>query len=291
MLDFIANPMAGGVSGRRSRKAIDRIKCYLDEKGVEYTFHFTAKPRHAIELTQNLIANGSTDIIAIGGDGTLHEVLNGFSNFENVNLGLIPCGTGNDFANALNLPTDPIEALDIILNGKPVYVDFMQMPTVRGINVIGMGIDVEVLKRYRRLKKKTKFGYTKSLILTLFKFKYTDFDIYVGDEPKQTQRAFITAVANGYRFGGGLEVCPTASPTDNMLDFVSVKEMNKLKLINAFIKVKQKKVLTLKQTIHKQAKKVVVKTACPYTVNVDGELYENIPFEIEIVSNTLKMYK
>lgn len=291
MLDFIINPLAGGKNGKRMKKNIALIENRLNEKQVKYNFHFTERVRHATELTEKIIKNGATDVIVVGGDGSLHEVLNGFSDFDKVSMGIIPCGTGNDFASALKLPSDPIKALDVILDGEPKYTDFMQMPTVRGLNVIGMGIDVEVLKRYESLKKKNKFGYTKCLIKTLMDFEYTDFDTEINDEKGENYRSFIAAVANGSRFGGGLEICPIADPADKKLDFVAVREMPKFKIINAFIKLTQKKILNLKETVHKLVEKIKITAPFPYTVNVDGELYENIPFEVSVISNTLRVYR
>ncbi len=290
MLDFIINPIAGGKHGKKTRKTVSLIENILKSKKIEYCLHLTNYKRHAQKLTEVLIERGATDIIVVGGDGTLHEVINGFSNFERVNLGLIPCGTGNDFASSLNISLNPEKALDIILNNKPKYVDFMQMPTVRGINIIGTGIDVDVLKRYESLKKKNKFNYTTCLIKTLFNFDYTDFTATVDDKTSK-HRSFIACVANGNVYGGGIPVCPIATPTDNKLDFVAVSSMAKLKIIGAFLKLKRGKILTMKQATHSTCETVKIETDTPCTVNVDGELYENIPFEVKIVSNTLKMYR
>ncbi len=290
MLDFIINPIAGGKHGKKTRKTVALIESLLKANNVEYRLHLTTYKRHAQKLTEVLIERGATDIIVVGGDGTLHEVINGFSNFERVNLGLIPCGTGNDFASALNIPLNPEKALDIILKNQPKYVDFMQMPTVRGINIIGTGIDVDVLKRYNALKKKNKLNYTTCLIKTLFNFDYTDF-IADLDGEQTKHRSFIACIANGSVYGGGIPICPVADPTDNKLNFVAVSSMAKLKIIGAFLKLKRGKILTMKQATHCTCECVKIQTDKPCTVNVDGELYENIPFEVKVVSNTLKMYR
>lgn len=290
MLDFIVNPIAGGKKGRKIKDCVATLKKALTEKNIEHSFYHSTKKGDVAKITDTLIKNGATDLIVVGGDGTLHEVLNGFSNFEKVNMGIIPCGTGNDFAYALGLPNDPLEALEIILNSDAKYTDFMQMPTVRGLNVIGMGIDVEVLKRYEKLKKKNKFGYTKCLIKTLFNFDYTEFEAELNGKVTP-YRSFVAVVANGSVFGGGIPICPVADPTDGKLDFVAVKAIKKLAIIGAFLKLKKGKVLTLKQSCHEKSTEIKIKTDLPYTVNVDGELYENIPFEVKIVSNTLKIYR
>lgn len=290
MIDFIANPSAGGKDGKKVKKALPKIEKHLTERNIPYVIHMTKTPHHATELTDTLIKQGATCIVVIGGDGTLHEVINGFSEFDKVAMGIIPCGTGNDFATALKLPFDPIEALDLIIDGEAKYTDFMQMPTVRGLNIIGMGVDVDVLKRYSALKKKTKFGYTKCLIKTLFNFDFTDFTAELNGTSEH-YRSFVACVANGCHYGGGIPICPVADPTDKKLDFVAVREIRGLKLINAFLKLKGGKVLSLPQAIHRNMTEIVCKTERPVTVNVDGELYDDVPFDIKIVSDKLRVFR
>ncbi len=291
MLDIIVNPKAGK-DGKKIRKALPKIEKRLIERKVDYVIHKTQMPNHATTLTKSLINSGATCIVVVGGDGTLHEVINGFDNFDKVTLGIVPCGTGNDFASNLKLPLDVEKAIDLILDGQPKYTDFMQMPTVRGLNIIGMGIDVDVLKRYRALKRKNKFGYTACLIKTLFNFDYTDFSCNFNDSTTtENYRSFVACVANGHCYGGGIEVCPIADSTDNKLDFIAVKEMKKIKLIKAFLKLKSGKILSLKETTHKNMQKIKITPNGHYTVNVDGELYDDIPFEVEIVSNKLRVFR
>ena len=285
MVDFIINPIAGGKNGEKIKSAIPIMEDFLRQNSVEYTFHFTHKKNEAKEITSSLIERGATSIVVVGGDGTLHEVINGFTNFDNTALGIIPLGTGNDFASALNIPLDPIKALELIFNNTPKFTDFMQMPTVRGLNVIGMGLDVEVLKRYEQLKKKTKFGYTKCLLKTLIKFDHVKFTTEI-DGKKKEYRSFIACVANGHCFGGGINICPNASPIDNNLDFVAVDKVNKFVMLKLLIKLLKKKIHTTKQFYSEKISKLkIIPFDKNYTINVDGELYENIPFEIVRLKN------
>ncbi|MBE7081485.1 MAG: diacylglycerol kinase family lipid kinase [Clostridiales bacterium] len=289
MLDFIINPIAGGKHGKKIKKVVEIIEGYLTQKNITFRLHFTTYKGHAKQLTKKLISENATDIIVVGGDGTLHEVVNGFTDFS-VNLGLVPCGTGNDFASALGISLDPQKALDIILNQTPKFIDFMELPFVRGINIVGTGIDVDVLKRYEQLKRKNKFNYTTCLIKTLFSFDYTDFTAKI-DDKEIPYRSFIACIANGSVYGGGIPICPVASPSDNKLNFVAVKSMPKLKIIGAFLKLKKGKILSLKEAEHFECNSVEIITDKPCTINVDGELYENMPFSVKIVSNKLKMYR
>ena len=290
MLNFIANPRAGGKHGKKIRAYLNKIEKILTEKNIEYTIHLTKAKGHATELTKMIIESGSDNVIVVGGDGSLHEVINGFSNFDKVSLGIIPCGTGNDFASALGLSLDPEKALDVILKGEAKYTDFMQMPTVRGLNIIGMGVDVQVLQRYEAKKKKTKWQYTMCLIKTLFNFTMSDFKAKFNEEEKE-YTSFIACIANGYRYGGGIPICPPANPTDKKLNFVAVDEIRGLKIIPAFLKLKKGKLLKLKEAHHYETEKVSISPKGDYIVNVDGELYPNIPFEVSIVSDTLRVFR
>ncbi len=291
MIDFIINPLAGGKNGKKIKRALPLIQKRLETDGTSYAFHYTEYSKHATEITKNLIESGATKIVVVGGDGTLHEVLNGFSDFDRVALGVIPCGTGNDFANAVKIPEDPLKALEIILQNNPQFTDFMQMPTVRGLNIIGMGLDVDVLRAYENCKKKTKLTYTTCLIKSLFKFGYSEFDVIADGKTGEHYRSIIAAVANGHRYGGGIAICPPANPADNKLDFVAMKEIKGLKLIGAFLKLKKGKILTLPQAVHFNMQNIKIIPNGHYTVQVDGQLYEDIPFDVKIVSDTLRFFR
>ena len=290
MIRLIVNPVAGGKNGEKMKAALKKIESRLNERNAEYTVHFTQKKGDAKSIAERLCIGGENVITVVGGDGTLHEVINGFTNFDKNVLAIIPCGTGNDFAAAIKIPEDVVKATDLLIDGKPQFTDFMQMPTVRGINIIGTGIDVDVLERYEKLKKKTKFGYTKCLIKTLLHLKMSKFTAEFG-EIKKNCSSLIACIANGYRYGGGIPICPVAKVSDGLLDFVTINEVRGLKVIGAFLKLKKGKILSLKQTSHDTVKAVKITAEKDYTVQVDGELYKNVPFEVKVVSDTLKMLR
>lgn len=291
MLDFIINPNAGSFKGRKLKKTLKIIETHLHKNNIPYTIHRTNYKNHAIKLTSNLISNGATDIIAIGGDGTLHEIINGFHNFENVNLGLIPCGTGNDFATAVGLPKKkPLKALEVILNNSPVYTDFMQMPGVRGMNIIGAGLDVDVLTRYEKLKRKNKISYYVCLIKALISFDNIKFKATT-DEGEAEYTSFIVGIANGKQFGGGMRLCSEADVADGKLNLVAINSVKKSKIPKLLVTFLRGKILSHPGTTMIKTERVKVETDSPVTVNIDGELYENLPFEVEVVSNKLKMYR
>jgi len=289
MIKIILNPKSGG---GKVKKVFEKIKPILDEKKVEYVVYETEKEKQAIYLANELTKEGACDIVVIGGDGTLNEVVNGFSNFENCRLGLIPAGTGNDFATGANIPKDPVAALDLILNGEAKYTDYMQMDAgVRGINIIGTGIDVEILQRCKRSKiLKGKLQYLISLIISLFKFKNYKVTAKFNGKEKEYQ-ALIACVGNGCMFGGGIRMCPKAQIDDNKLDFVVADGVKRRKIPGAFIKLMKGRILEQDFTRFENVERVEVYPEKKFIMNVDGELYEDLEFKVSIVKNKLMMYR
>ena len=289
MFNVIVNPIAGGKGSKKIKKTLLSVENYLQNNKIEYKVYPSKYKGHAQILTEEVILSGADNISVMGGDGTIHEVINGFSNFDKITLGIIPCGTGNDFVSSLNIPLDPIKALEIILNGNAKFVDYMQMPTVRGINIIGMGIDVDVLVKYSKLKNKNKLGYAWCLFKTLMNFEYSNFKATV-DGVEKEYCSFIAAIANGNQYGGGIKICPPANPLDNSLDFLVVNQIPKSKILGKLINLLGGKIMSFPETEHITCKKIKIETPTPYTIQVDGELYNDIPFEVELISNQLKVF-
>lgn len=287
MFDIVYNPVAGK---GRSAAAFQIVTRVLSERGILYRVHTTTRFGEAKDLTAEAIAAGATDVIAMGGDGTINEVLNGFTDFTRCNLGIIPCGTGNDFAAAVGISEDPEEALRHILEGTPVYTDYFETPFCRGINLIGAGIDVEVLRRYNRKTKHTKGAYFSSLLSAILHHKPYRFTTEVNGE-KQTHDCFIVAVGNGRQIGGGLTMCPKADPADGLLDVVIVENIKKIAIPGALMKLLKGKILEFKKTKFVRAESISVSADTPITVQVDGEIYENVNFSVRVVHNTLRMYR
>ena len=288
MFYVIVNPNAG--RGKK-KKQFERAVARMRERGMEFCLEYTHARGAAKELARQACEAGG-DVIVAGGDGTLHEAVNGFTNFDRCALGLIPLGTGNDFAAAAKIPEDPVAAVDLIAGGTPKYTEYMQMPQgVRGINVIGTGIDVEILRRCRENRLfRGKTGYLLSLIVSLIKFKnYGLCARFNGKEERY--KALIACIGNGYRIGGGIRMCPQAVLGDGLLDFVAVDNVKKLRVPAAFIKLMKGRILEESFTRFERCEHVEVLPEKPLTVQVDGELYDGLPFVVDVVKDTLRMYR
>lgn len=168
----------------------------------------------------------------------------------------------------------------------------MQLPQgVRGINAAGTGIDVEILRRCRDSKfLRGKMQYLVSLIVSLIKYKNYTFTMRVnGQESRHS--ALIACVGNGQTIGGGIRMCPQAHIADGMLDFVAVDDVKKASIPAAFVKLMKGRILEEPFTFFERCKHVEIVPDAPMTVQVDGELYDGLPFIADIVENKLRMWR
>ena len=289
MLEFIYNPIAGHGRAAQCRAVVEEL---LSRRGVPHRFHETRHRHDAIDIVRRLTdADSETDIIAMGGDGTLNEVLNGICDPARTRLGLIPCGSGNDFASAAGLPMDPSAALEIILSGQAKFTDYMECSGVRGINAIGTGIDVAILRRYARMKLlKGSAAYLASLIITLFAYHPYRFSENTGGI-SEAHNAFIACAGNGSTFGGGIPICPEARIDDGLLDIVIVDDIKKTAIPAAFSKLMKRKVLELKTTRFKRQPELRIESPDPLPIQIDGEIYEDLPFDVRLIHGVLRMYR
>ena len=289
MYNIIVNPWSG--EGKK-KKLHARAIAHFQKLGQEVRVVASERPGQIKEIAHSLTREGKGDVVVIGGDGTLHDALNGFTNFDKCALGLIPAGTGNDFAAAANIPSEPEAAVELIVKGAPRYTEFMQLPRgVRGLNVAGTGIDVEILRRCRASKwLRGKLQYLISLVISLIKFKNYDLTVRVNGREVR-YKTLIACVGNGFRFGGGIRMCPQAVLGDNLLDFVAVDNVKKSRILPAFIKLMQGRILEEKFSRFERCDHIEIFSERPLTVQVDGELYDDLPFVADVVRDTLRMYR
>lgn len=286
---IIAN--AARVNGKHA-KELDTVKQIFEKAGIEYEVMLTAQAGDAKTFTEEITKSGGVHtVIAMGGDGTLHEIINGFNDFENCSLGLIPSGTGNDFAECAGIPVDVKKATEIIAYGKPQPIDFIELSSgLRSINSVGMGIDVDVLKRAYAGKSKGRSKYLKALLTSIRKFKGCSFSVeYNGIKEKRF--GLIAALGNGSQFGGGIKMFPDAKINDGYMDLIIVDYISKSKILGAFIKLMRGKVNSIKgATVVKTKSATFFHEDENYTIQAEGELYDNMPIEAHIVEGKLKFY-
>ena len=288
MYDIIVNPLGGKGKSLKALKTAEKI---FAERGVEYTVHNTEYAGHATELARELSRKPEAKILVFGGDGSFNEVLNGIENFENVTLGIVPCGTGNDFVRASGHPTKIKEAIDLILKDNVGYIDYIDVGSRRCLNVAGAGMDVDVLLRYASMKAfRGKLKYYASLIDTLIHVKWHKLRLTI-DGKTMDKSVFMIGVGNGTCIGGGMPICPDAKVDDGLLSVVIVNEMKKSRIpveLPGFLSGKHVK---KDYTEVYSAKEVTVEVLDDGKIELDGEVIDDKILECKVVHNVLKVYR
>ena len=286
MYQIIFNPVAGKKKAFKNLCVVEEI---LTERGIAYQLHQSCDVHDAEAIARRLTEQGETELIVLGGDGTLNEVLNGLADPTVCKIGLIPSGTGNDFAERRGISLDPEKAMKRILDGEATDVDYLDVSGTRCMNVAGLGMDVDVLERCQKGKMKGKLKYLMSLIKSLFAFKGYRVKI-VSEGREETHDVLICAACNGSQFGGGIKICPPAREDDGQMDVIVVDCIGgKWKIIKAFIQLLKGRIVQYPLTTYFRCESVTFlpENNCP--IQLDGELYHNHGFEAKLCKG-LKFY-
>ena len=287
-LHVICNPTSGNGAGR---DALQKVKQLLKEKDVAAVYHETAHPLHAIELTRQAVQEGADTVIAIGGDGTLHEVAQELKDTKTV-LGIIPAGTGNDFIKSINIPLETEKALEIILSGSVKAVDTVQINDRLFLNECGCGFDVMVLDYAEKAKKHVKglLPYLYGVLQTIGHFKSVHVKLSVEDNPPEEKDILVLAVANGRFIGGGIPIAPHAIPDDGLLDVLVVDTMTKGRMISVLPGLLKGKIEDFKETVHQRVKSLRLESK-NVRINIDGEIITLDHADISIKPASLLVFR
>lgn len=288
MYHIIVNPQGGK---GKSLKALTTVEEIFKNNNAQYVVHKTEYAGHATEIARELSKTPDTNIVVMGGDGSFHEVLGGIDNFDNVTLGLVACGSGNDFIKKSGHSTNVKEAVQTILNGKVGFVDYMELGKYRCLNVGGGGMDVDVLLKYANCKTlKGKAAYYYSLFYTLLHTRFHHLRITADGVTKDTS-VFMIGVGNGGFIGGGIPICPNAIVDDGLLNVGYVSEMKKSKIIFRLFKFLKGKHVGTDWGGEYTAKKVTIEALDDSRFELDGEIIDDTKLDIEVVHNKLKMFR
>lgn len=279
---IICNPGAGGVSDASSlAKQFARIP------GA--TVLLTTSSGGATELARGAAQNGAELIIAAGGDGTLNEVINGVAEFTGrVRLGLIPLGTGNDFARALDLPANADAAIDIILTGTTQPLDLVRVTSdqVRYfLNVSAAGFSCTVSEKMTPEMKQNwgPLAYLRGAASALADLKAYRTELVLDDQERRTLSTYNVVIANGRYVAGGIPVAPQALLDDGLLDIVVIPELSAADLAVLAAQVLVGKHLDNEKLFFCRASKVSIHSEPGMWFNVDGETVGNEPAVFEII--------
>jgi YegS/Rv2252/BmrU family lipid kinase len=286
---LIINPNAD--LGRAWRMASD-LRPVVDEfGGADWTG--TVYPTHASELARQAAEEGYELVVAVGGDGTIHEVINGLMlvpGEQRPRLGVVPMGTGNDFAHSIGMDKRPSFALRQVMTGQPFRIDIGKMQDNLGRteywdNTIGIGFDATVTIRSRNFPYLRGFLIYLIAVLQTILLNHEAARMQVtSDQETWDEEMLMMVLCNGGREGGGFYIAPQAKNNDGIVDYVGVRRVSRpmmLRLLPEFMKGTHQRFPQVRmgtfQRLELQADR-------PLLIHTDGEIFAGFAVDVRRLS-------
>lgn len=281
---IIANPTSGGGRGRTTaEKAGDTLK----RNGKKVRIYYTEAAGDAGAETNRVLDEDRLCIIACGGDGTIHEIINSMAGTK-LTLGILPCGRGNDFARALNIPSSVDRATDIILKDQTRQIDLGRVGDRYFATVVTLGFDSEVARLV--YEKAVPFKGTAAYILGVIKMFRTYRGIHLkmsGDFGVIEQSVLLTATGNTPFYGGGMKIVPDAVPTDGLLDVCHAGMMSRLRILKLLPTVFWGGHTDHANITMLRTREVLLETDTPVVLFGDGEPICETPARLSVAPQAL----
>lgn len=298
----IVNPVAGSGKGLTDWPAISKM---LRDHHIVPEYVFTEHKYHAIELTVEAVNNGFRKIIVVGGDGTIHEVVNGLFIQKTVPttdvlLSVIAVGTGNDWIRMFGIPRKYSEAIRAIVAGHSFLQDVGIISYYQAsyqqhrymANVAGVGFDAIVNRRYNHLKeegKKGKWLYLWSTLKSVLTYSSSGVKVYVDDELVVNELVYSATIGIGKYNGGGMLQTPNAIADDGLFDLTVIRKMSRLGVLFNFKVLFNGKIYKLRNTSLNRGRRIRIESSPEIVIEVDGEALGNSPFEFEIIDRAVRV--
>ena len=292
---IIANPIAGNHNFPRQWK---KIKQLFNNKNINYSFAFTDYSKHEIELVQNAIQKGFRNIVSIGGDGTLHHVVNGimlqrYVKTSNITIGVIPLGTGNDWIKTYKIPNNIEKAVEIIYNKKIFIQDIGVIETKNKNkyyfnNVAGIGYDGYIVQKLKTLKHFGSMAYLLSGLAGLLFYKKNFNKIIFNNKTIKTNCLMIIVGVCKFS-GGGMQFSKEVHTNDGLLDITIAKNFTFLDLITNIHKLYNGEIIHHKKVETYKTKEISIipKDSEPF-IQADGELIGTGQMKVKIIAKAIK---
>ena len=297
----ILNPHAGGGKGAHDKIKIGQL---LKDSGLQFRLSISEYPRHAIEIARELVAGGATHLIVAGGDGTLNEVVNGIFLAENksqqeITLGMLPVGTGNDWIKTFGIPDHYQQAIDLIKANNTVKQDVgeitcqMEGQTTKRyfVNIAGFGFDALVAKNANILKAKGITGirvYIQSLLSGYLNYNSSASQLTI-DGAVLNANLFSASIGLGKFNGGGMMQVPEANPLQGLFHVTVIRKIGIWGILSNFKGLYSGQFIHDRRVSSHTGKVIEIQSVVPLPGEADGETLGNGSFSISIMAHRLRV--
>ena len=292
----IVNPAAGG---GKSAKLAGPALARLREKGLNVDVIASTGPGHAMELAREAYTQGYRRLLAVGGDGTAHEILNGVfvgnPNSERISLGFLPLGTGNSFLR--DFTNDGSEAsVQALLANRTRPVDLIRLTHASGevysFNILSVGFTADVgALTNRAFKPLGHFGYLLGVVVRLVQLKRRPFALRTDDETSWDERRSLFLAFNNSKYTGGtMLIAPHANPSDGLIEFVRWGPIGRLGLLRNLPTLYDGSHLKHPLASHKAVKHVEFNDPAAVDVLIDGEIFSLVCKSLDVLPAAVDIY-
>lgn len=286
---FVINPKSGNGAALRE---LPRIKELMQELKLSYEIMMTEYPMHAQEIARSYRQSDGVRIIGVGGDGTINEILNGIN--VGVPLGIIPCGSGNDFFRMIaNTKVDMKQLIQDTVQGEICLIDYGIMNGRKFLNSCSIGFDAKIAADAKALQTKNKLplrggAYMVAALKGIVKptIMHATLELNTGTIRKDMM---LMSVMNGRWYGGGFCPAPQADVMDGMFDISVIDFLSTIKILPLFPKYMKGKHGGAPAVHMFQTNRFTLHTDTQTPMQIDGELFVDTRFELEVVHKGLPL--
>ena len=288
---MVANPKSGVKS---NKNILDLTISEFEKINIEFTLKYTEYAGHAINLVKNCNFNEYSSVCAVGGDGTLNEVLNGMLTRDDqrkVPIGLVPGGTGNSFMKTLDL-LEPLEAIMKIINNKPRSVDIMRASGSDGVyyslNLVGWGMATDISIVAEKLRYIGGQRYNIASVIEIIINKKRPAKLIIDGVENANDYCFIIACNTKY-VGKGMKMAPDAVIDDGLMDLIVVKKNSRSTLLSVFPKLFNGEHISHPACEYFRCRKFSIEPEQNDPLNIDGEIIGYAPVVVELIENGIEL--
>jgi len=293
----IINPTSGNGA---SKKKWPLIYNELKKEKFYFKFSITKHKTHAIELVQTAIKNNFKKIICVGGDGTLHTIVNGIlssntTNISEIKIGIIPIGTGNDWVKTYHISKDYKKAIKIIKAENSIKQDIGKIKllntkkTIYFNNLAGIGFDAFVVNKVHKFKNLGSLAYLTGALVSLFSYKKSLLEIYFNKKNIKSKTLLLFIGICNY-CGGGMQLTKNPNPTDGLFDISFVKNITLFQLLTNLTGLFNGKITNHKIVENYKTNSLVIKVldSKKTYIQADGELIGSGDFRVTLLPKAIQ---
>ena len=292
----IVNPVSGNGAAKKKWKFINNE---LTHQNFDFEFKFTEHKNHSSELTKEAIKHGFTNFISVGGDGTLHNIINGVlslnpTNILKIKIGIIAVGTGNDWIKNYNIPVNYKKAIEIIKSSNTIKQDIGKLTisstnkTVYFNNLAGIGFDGYVVNKVNSYKKLGFLAYLVGALVSLTTYKKSTLEITFNNIILKGKTLMLLIGLCKYS-GGGMQLTKDSNPIDGFFDISYIQKITLLTILSNIRGLFNGNITNHKlvKTYKTSSLKVTVLDTQKTYIQADGELIGIGDFKVELLPKTL----